>query len=384
VGYDANGIIIQNSWGDDYCEGGYTTMKWEDVDKAYHFAFYKDVPMGRKMNGHCDDYTHYERYGNCIGDANCKSNQIQTLLGCMRLCHDDTECTAYAYGKPVWRSGSETCVLYHGCIEDPNTTMWGLQYYMTSSVGRKMTGHCDAYKSYERHGNCNGNANCKTNPTQIYTWIECMQMCRDNPDCTAYAYGKPSWRSGPQTCVLYHGCVEDSHSTMWGLQYYMISSVGRKMTGHCDDYSDYERYGNCFGNANCMSDITLTWGGCVRLCHDDARCTAYAYGKPSWRSGPETCVLYHGCTEDPGTTMWGLQYYMISSDERIPVGGNAACDWGLPGAVCEDCQRYYDNRSGYGNNDKGKCVWVPSKGKCFPHKWAVVDNKWDVVEKCGA
>merc|ERR1712050_747064 len=93
------------------------------------------------------------------------------------------------------------------------------------------------------------------------------------------------------------------------------------MTGHCDDYSDYERYGNCFGNANCMSDITLTRGGCVRLCHDDARCTAYAYGKPSWRNGPETCVLYHGCTEDPNTTMYGLQFYMMrsSGESTIPT-----------------------------------------------------------------
>ena len=57
---------------------------------------------------------------------------------------------------------------------------------------------------------------------------------------------------------------------------------------------------------------------------------------------------------------------------RIPVPNGKACDWGLLDAdSCTYCQQYYDPRSSYGNNENGKCVWVPTQKKCFPKSWAV-------------
>ena len=56
----------------------------------------------------------------------------------------------------------------------------------------------------------------------------------------------------------------------------------------------------------------------------------------------------------------------------MPNGG--ACDWGLPNAkLCLDCKSYYDPRNAFTNNNDAKCVWVPSRGKCFAKKW-VIDN----------
>lgn len=45
VGYNNNGIIIQNSYGTNWCDSGYTTISWSDaVDHAYKFAFASDLP----------------------------------------------------------------------------------------------------------------------------------------------------------------------------------------------------------------------------------------------------------------------------------------------------------------------------------------------------
>ena len=68
---------------------------------------------------------------------------------------------------------------------------------------------------------------------------------------------------------------------------------------------------------------------------------------------------------------------------RIPVPNQGACDWGLPNAYsCAYCQNYFDPRDPYGDNDDGKCVWVPSKGKCFPKKWATEELKLPFKEEC--
>ena len=67
---------------------------------------------------------------------------------------------------------------------------------------------------------------------------------------------------------------------------------------------------------------------------------------------------------------------------RIPVPNSGACDWGLPNAdSCAYCQEYYDPRDDYGNNEDGKCVWVPNEGKCFPKKHSL-DKGWTIDEEC--
>jgi C1A family cysteine protease len=45
VGYDDDGILIQNSWGTWWCDSGYTTVSWSDaVDHMNFFAFTSDLP----------------------------------------------------------------------------------------------------------------------------------------------------------------------------------------------------------------------------------------------------------------------------------------------------------------------------------------------------
>ena len=51
--------------------------------------------------------------------------------------------------------------------------------------------------------------------------------------------------------------------------------------------------------------------------------------------------------------------------------------------TCETCQKYYDphTASGYGNNERGKCVWVPHESKCYAKKMAE-ENNWAFDETC--
>ena len=56
---------------------------------------------------------------------------------------------------------------------------------------------------------------------------------------------------------------------------------------------------------------------------------------------------------------------IIYFSDRIPVPNGKSCDSGLAAATCIECTKYYDPTSGFGNNDKGKCVWVPDKMKCY-------------------
>ena len=70
---------------------------------------------------------------------------------------------------------------------------------------------------------------------------------------------------------------------------------------------------------------------------------------------------------------------------RIPVPNGDGCSW-MSDKTCTDCQIYYDSRSGYGNNDRGKCVWVPHEEKCYANLWATGGtpkyNDWIVDEYC--
>ena len=50
---------------------------------------------------------------------------------------------------------------------------------------------------------------------------------------------------------------------------------------------------------------------------------------------------------------------------RIPVPSGKSCHLGLSNPTCVDCKKYYDPTQDYGNNDAGKCVWVPDKRRCY-------------------
>ena len=80
----------------------------------------------------------------------------------------------------------------------------------------------------------------------------------------------------------------------------------------------------------------------------------------------------------------GTKLYILLG--RIAVPNNGACDWGLVKAgiiaSCGECRKYYDPRSSYTNNDDGNCVYVPSKSKCFPLKYAQ-EQGMAVDDHCG-
>ncbi len=61
-----------------------------------------------------------------------------------------------------------------------------------------------------------------------------------------------------------------------------------------------------------------------------------------------------------------------------------ACDWGLKNAgitpSCSVCAQYFDGRI-EGAFVGDPCVFIPSKGKCYPKKWALKDNM--EFDSCG-
>ena len=68
-----------------------------------------------------------------------------------------------------------------------------------------------------------------------------------------------------------------------------------------------------------------------------------------------------------------------------PVGSKMgrACNEGLQQPTCEICRNYYDPHfgSGYGNSERGKCVWVDAEEKCYAKAMAE-QNNWKIDETC--
>ena len=64
------------------------------------------------------------------------------------------------------------------------------------------------------------------------------------------------------------------------------------------------------------------------------------------------------------------------------TNGNS-CNEGLQQPTCEICKKYYDPHagSGYGNNERGKCVWVPQESKCYA-KGLAEQNNWSFDDTC--
>ena len=74
----------------------------------------------------------------------------------------------------------------------------------------------------------------------------------------------------------------------------------------------------------------------------------------------------------------------IHAPAPIPVPGGGACDWGLRDAgitaYCSICAQYFDGRTTGGFVGE-PCVFVPSKWRCYPKKWAL--NKNIEFDSCG-
>ena len=48
---------------------------------------------------------------------------------------------------------------------------------------------------------------------------------------------------------------------------------------------------------------------------------------------------------------------------------------------CAECKKYHDFKN-YGNNDDGKCVWVPAEGSCLAKEQALLNPKFPFDEEC--
>ena len=77
--------------------------------------------------------------------------------------------------------------------------------------------------------------------------------------------------------------------------------------------------------------------------------------------------------------------YLSSGRIPAPFGSNAgtSCNEGIQNPTCQVCKTYYDAHtgSGYGNNDRGNCVWVPQEKKCFAKGFAE-QNNWSFDQVC--
>ena len=67
---------------------------------------------------------------------------------------------------------------------------------------------------------------------------------------------------------------------------------------------------------------------------------------------------------------------------RNPVPNGQPCPFAKELSSCSECNKYYDPREEYGNNDGGKCVWVPTKSNCHPKKYVINNLKLDFDEDC--
>ena len=81
----------------------------------------------------------------------------------------------------------------------------------------------------------------------------------------------------------------------------------------------------------------------------------------------------------------GLIDYISSGRIPAPTGSNqgSSCNEGIQNPTCQVCKTYYDAHmgSGYGNNDRGNCVWVPQETKCYAKGFAE-ENNWSFDEIC--
>ena len=81
-----------------------------------------------------------------------------------------------------------------------------------------------------------------------------------------------------------------------------------------------------------------------------------------------------------GTLTKLLEHFIL---DRIPVPKYGECNssLGKDNPSCSICEKYYNPNIGYGNNDDGACVYVPSKATCFAAKYARENEL--TIDMCG-
>ena len=93
------------------------------------------------------------------------------------------------------------------------------------------------------------------------------------------------------------------------------------MNGHCTGYYHFERHGGCTEGIDDCADND--WTGDIYDCRDKClsmdECNAFAMTLSF--STYTQCLIYFGCNEDVGSTMWELQYFMRECNYRRILKG---------------------------------------------------------------
>lgn len=102
-GYNDDGLQIRNSWGQDWCEGGYTTMSWQDAhDRSYRFCFWKKPVDSRMIKF---NYRTIKVESDCLverdvtydgGDLESTTN-VDSSGKCANLCYNTPRCITWTY-----------------------------------------------------------------------------------------------------------------------------------------------------------------------------------------------------------------------------------------------------------------------------------------------
>jgi len=212
----------------------------------------------------------------------------------------------------------------------------------------KLNGHCThaSVGDAARYGVCKADKNCNEKE-KVESLQQCKDKCATTDDCSAIAWGQPSWRgtnvakygnvTGNQCVVYTKGCKDSGKGTAtWDLQFYKRESEDekkcskhsaksfQKMHGHCRHASvgGHTRYGVCKADKNCNEkEKVKSLQQCEDKCHTTNDCAAIAWGVPSWRGNVakygnvtgHQCVVYtKGCkSSGKGTKTWGFQYYTL-------------------------------------------------------------------------
>jgi len=149
VGYNKNGIIIRNSWGTDWCEGGDLYMSWSDVHKhARELDFWKDVPTG-----------------------SCRNFEASTGKKCWNIGGRSLNQDAFCQGDECSLVDASQCCVYKEvtCLNSNSCCAWGTTCYGCPDNGNSQ---------FEWAWNCGTSRRCNGGSKNI---------CRKNPgDCCVY------------------------------------------------------------------------------------------------------------------------------------------------------------------------------------------------------
>ena len=102
-GYNNDGLQIRNSWGQKWCEEGYTFMSWQDAhDRSYRFCFWRK-PVDSRMKTF--NYRTIKVESDCLierdvtydgGDLESTTN-VDSSGKCANLCHHTPRCITWTY-----------------------------------------------------------------------------------------------------------------------------------------------------------------------------------------------------------------------------------------------------------------------------------------------